>query len=122
MNRARVAESRTDEFAWAGQVRGRARPWTDSPPTELGSAQSKYLQLIPTKHSIKHTLTLMDSLGRLGQTLPSDTTEKQLQEAFRSAALSLTGLFKVGKKAQTQGKLIRKPRDSVRASRSRLVA
>lgn len=46
----------------------------------------------------------MDSLGRLGQTLPSDrASEAQLQEAFRSAALSLTGLFKVGKKAQTQG-------------------
>lgn len=47
----------------------------------------------------------MESLGRIGETLPPDElAEKELQAAFRGAALSLTGLFKIGKKASKKGK------------------
>jgi hypothetical protein len=46
----------------------------------------------------------MDSLGKLGTNLPAEVAaEKDLQAAFRGAALSLTGLFKVGKKATKKG-------------------
>ena len=48
----------------------------------------------------------MESLNRLGDELPSElvaAAEKDLQQAFRGAALSLTGLFKVGKKATKKG-------------------
>lgn len=49
----------------------------------------------------------MESLNRLGDGLPSEevyaSVEKELAGAFRGAALSLTGLFKVGKKATKKG-------------------
>lgn len=46
----------------------------------------------------------LDNLGRMQDNLPpTEVAEKELQQAFRVAALSLTGLFKVGKKATNKG-------------------
>ncbi|BGP36885.1 hypothetical protein JCM10449v2_000787 [Rhodotorula kratochvilovae] len=44
----------------------------------------------------------MDSIGQLSSSLPPDWEDKQLQASFRQAALSITALFKQGKKATTK--------------------
>lgn len=47
----------------------------------------------------------MDSLGKIRDTLPREVKdERELGEAFRAAAMSLTGLLKAGKKATKKGK------------------
>lgn len=45
----------------------------------------------------------MDSIGQLSSSLPPDLQDKQLQASFRQAALSITELFKHGKRASTKG-------------------
>jgi len=45
----------------------------------------------------------MDSIGQLSSSLPPDFESKQLQASFRQAALSITDLFKQGKRASAKG-------------------
>ena len=75
-------------------------------PARISSPTFTWPIAATSQPASQRPLFKMDSLRGLGQTLPSDATEKQLQEAFRSAALSITGLFKAGKKAQSQGELM----------------
>ncbi|GAA5890288.1 hypothetical protein JCM8208_002767 [Rhodotorula glutinis] len=44
----------------------------------------------------------MDSIGQLSSSLPPDFESKQLQASFRQAALSITDLFKQGKRASAK--------------------
>lgn len=46
----------------------------------------------------------MENLAGIGSALPPEMAEAQLAHAFRASALSLTALFKAGKKSTQKGR------------------
>lgn len=64
-------------------------------PTPQGTAQTR-------EHD-----QAMESLGQLNTALPpNELAEQALASSFRQAALSITALFKQGKRATTKGMLV----------------
>lgn len=58
----------------------------------------------------------MESLGQLNTALPpNELAEQALASSFRQAALSITALFKQGKRATTKGNALLYPLDHIRA-------
>jgi len=89
-------------------------PSHDGIPLDLGSDQLPFTPEPQRPHQTHLTITRartkegeMESLGAIGSSLSQvgaqDQAEKDLSAAFKVAAASLTGLFKVGRRATQQG-------------------